>query len=101
MTATLTMTALDAVLISLALAKEIRLRRALQDLVGRLIFRKQESNMNPTVMWLIAVTLTATVVMTLVRCSDGDAAARQELADFARPLSEACQGSGGDMAVCV
>ena len=42
--------------------------------------------MNPKVMWLIVATLTATVVITLVGCSDGDAAARQELVDFARQM---------------
>ena len=42
--------------------------------------------MNPRAMWLIAVTLTATVVITLVGCSDGDSAARQELVDFAKQM---------------
>ena len=42
--------------------------------------------MNPKAMWLIVATLTATAVITLVGCSDGDAAARQELVDFARQM---------------
>ena len=42
--------------------------------------------MNPKVMWLIGATMTASAVITLVGCSDGDGAARQELVDFARQM---------------